>query len=171
VQGRITVRPRLPADMDACVSVLRQVHEHDRYPLVWPADPAAWLSGSRQLAAWVACTERGICGHVALARPRPGEAATAWAAHLQAEPDTLLCVSVLFVAPLARGSGAGGRMLDTALAGARARGGAAVLEVVTLNPQAIALYRAKGWRPIGSVRYNWLPPGEESLLFISPDHG
>jgi ribosomal protein S18 acetylase RimI-like enzyme len=168
VPDPIAVRRRLPADMGACVSVLRQVHELDRYPLVWPADPAAWLSGSRQVAAWVGCQGRAVCGHVALARPHPGEAATAWATQLGAGPDRLLCVCLLFVAPQARGSGAGARLLETALADARARGAGAALEVITLNRHAIALYQAQGWRRIGSVRYDWLPPGEASLLFVAP---
>jgi len=167
----ITVRRRLAADMDACVSVLRQVHEHDQYPLVWPADPGAWLSGSRQVAAWVACDAGAACGHVALATPRPGEAAAAWATQLRVDPAELLCVALLFVAPLARGNGTGALLLDTALADARARGKRAALEVVTLNRRAIALYLAKGWRCIGSVRYDWLPPDEEARLFLPPDQG
>ena len=44
--------------MDACVTVLRQVHAQDGYPLMWPASPAGWISPSRQGAAWVA-DERG----------------------------------------------------------------------------------------------------------------
>jgi ribosomal protein S18 acetylase RimI-like enzyme len=70
-----------------------------------------------------------------------------------------------------RGRGTGNRLLDTALAEAQARGAAAALEVITLNRQAIALYQARGWRHIGSVRYDWLPQNEQSLLFVPPGPG
>src|SRR5215472_19379590 len=72
VAESVIVRPRLPSDMDACVSLLRQLHEHDSYPLAWPADPRAWLRGNRQVKAWVPVREETICGHVALTSPRSG---------------------------------------------------------------------------------------------------
>ena len=165
----VIIRPRLPPDMDACVSLLRQLHEQDNYPLIWPADPHAWLRGNRQVMAWVASRDNAIWGHVALTVPRSGAAATrAWEKSLRVEQPGLLSVVLLFVSPQARGSGIGGRLLDTALTAARAKGAAPVLEVITLNRQAIALYQARGWRRIGSVRYDWLPPDEQSLLFVAP---
>jgi ribosomal protein S18 acetylase RimI-like enzyme len=138
--------------MDACVSLLLEVHAQDGYPLEWPADPQAWLSGDRQVGAWIACRAQAICGHVALTRPRPGAAASAWARTLQVHEADLLCISLLFVAPQARGRGTGNRLLDTALAEAQARGAAAALEVITLNRQA-------------------LPQNEQSLLFVAPGPG
>ena len=119
--------------------------------------------------AWVAGRGEIICGHVALTVPRSGAAATrAWEKSLRVEQSGLLSITLLFVSPQARGCGIGGRLLDTALTAARAKGAAPVLEVVTLNRQAIALYQAQGWRLIGSVHYDWLPPNEQALLFIAP---
>lgn len=154
--------------MDACVTVLRQVHAQDGYPLMWPASPAGWLSPGRQVAAWVADDGGFIAGHVALARPHAGEAAGAWAGALSARVDDLLCVSLLFVAQQHRGHGIGGLLLSTALRAARARSARAALEVVSLNRHAVALYRAQGWREIGAVSYDWLPEGAQSLLFVPP---
>ncbi|OLL96517.1 hypothetical protein Ae406Ps2_5776 [Pseudonocardia sp. Ae406_Ps2] len=37
-------RPRTDDDLPACVTVLRAVHDTDRYPSTWPADPVAFLS-------------------------------------------------------------------------------------------------------------------------------
>ncbi len=155
--------------MDACVAVLRQVHVQDGYPLIWPANPAAWLNAGRQVTAWVANDSGLISGHVALARPHTGEAASAWAGTLGVPVEDLLCVSTLFVAPRQRGRGIGGRLLDVARREARARGAFAALEVVSLNRHAVALYRAQGWREIGSVRYDWMPDDAQSLLFVPPD--
>jgi GNAT superfamily N-acetyltransferase len=155
--------------MDACVAVLRLVHAQDGYPLSWPANPHAWLSSSRQVAAWVADNAGTISGHVALARPHAGEAASAWADALGVGVEDLVCVSSLFVAPPQRGRRAGSRLLHAALRAARARGACAALEVVSLNRHAVALYRAQGWREIGSVSYDWLPEHAQSLLFVPPD--
>jgi|HubBroStandDraft_6_1064221.scaffolds.fasta_scaffold32899_2 GNAT superfamily N-acetyltransferase len=155
--------------MDACVAVLSQVHAQDGYPLKWPADPSAWLSSDRQVAAWVADDAGIISGHVALAVPHSGEADSAWAAALSVPVADVLCVSTLFVSPQDRGRGIGGRLLEVALGAARARGASAALEVVSLNRHAVALYRARGWREIGSVRYDWMPDDAQSLLFVPPD--
>jgi ribosomal protein S18 acetylase RimI-like enzyme len=73
------------------------------------------------------------------------------------------------VDPRRRGRGTGRALLATALAGARARGAPAALEVISLNREAIALYTAGGWRQAGEVSYDWLPDGERSLLFVPPD--
>ena len=165
----VLIRPRLQSDMDACVSLLRQLHQHDNYPLIWPADPHAWLCGNRQVMAWVATRDEIICGHIALTVPRSGAAATrVWEKSLRAEQSSLLSITLLFVSPQARGCGTGGRLLDTALTAARAKGAAPVLEVITLNRQAIALYQAQGWQRIGSLHYDWLPQDEQSLLFVAP---
>jgi GNAT superfamily N-acetyltransferase len=161
-----TIRPRRRADEDACVTLLRQVHERDRYPLIWPAHPGGWLY--RSARAWVAERAGVVCGHVALTRPHPGAAATAWADHLSVPASGLICVSLLFVGPQARGGGVGGSLLDTALGEIRAMGAAAVLEVVSLNGAAVALYEARGWRQIGSIRYDWLPEQAQCVLYVAP---
>jgi GNAT superfamily N-acetyltransferase len=168
VSEALAVRPRQPPDAAACVALLRQVHEHDGYPLIWPADPAAWLYRPGQLGAWVAERAAGLCGHVAIARPEPGAAADAWAGYLGRPASELVCVSLLFAGPRARGTGVGGSLLRTALDEIRYRGGAPVLEVVSLNSGAVALYRARGWREVGSVRYDWLPPHARCLLYVAP---
>jgi GNAT superfamily N-acetyltransferase len=75
------------------------------------------------------------------------------------------------VAPQERGSGTGGRLLDRTLEEARARSGHAALEVVSLNQDAVVLYRARGWREIGSVSYDQLPEHARSLLLVPLDLG
>jgi [ribosomal protein S18]-alanine N-acetyltransferase len=96
----VLIRPRLQSDMDACVSLLRQLHEHDNYALTWPADPHAWLCGNRQVMAWVASRGEIICGHAAitipvLARRPPAHGKRACGV----EQSGLLSVALLFVAP------------------------------------------------------------------------
>lgn len=164
----LSIRARADADLDGCVAVLRRVHEHDGYPLRWPADPAAWLSPGRQAAAWVAEHDGLLAGHVALTTAHPGAAATAWSGALRTDTDRLLCVATLFVDPRQRGHGIGARLLAVAGQAAAARGASPVLEVVALNQHAVALYRSAGWQQVGAVSYDWLPPGVQALLFTGP---
>ena len=164
----VRVRARQPSDLDSCVLVLKRVHDTTRYPMVWPSDPQAWLAGGRQVCAFVAELDGVICGHVAVARPKPGEAASAWAAEFRVAVGELLCVSLLFVDPQTQGSGVGSRLLDTARAKVLDLGAAPALEVISLNTEAIGLYEARGWRRIGSVGYSWLPEPERSFLYVGP---
>jgi GNAT superfamily N-acetyltransferase len=168
VPPAVRVRTRQPSDLDSCVLALRRVHDAMAYPLVWPADPQAWLTHGTQVRAFVAEVDAVIRGHVAVTRPKPGETAFAWAAELGVAVDELLSVSLLFVNPQVQGGGVGSRLLDAAEAEIRDRGAAPVLEVISLNTRAIALYEARGWRRIGSVSYSWLPEPERSLLYVGP---
>ncbi|MFF7941216.1 hypothetical protein ACFZC5_15995 [Nocardia gamkensis] len=62
----VIIRPRSEADLDACTAALRHVHERDRYPEIWPDDPAGWLSPPKLLAAIVAERDQTVVGHVGL---------------------------------------------------------------------------------------------------------
>jgi GNAT superfamily N-acetyltransferase len=165
----VGVRDRQPYDLDSCVLALRRVHDTMGYPMVWPADPKAWLTGGRQVCAFVAELDGVICGHVAVARPKPGEAASVWAAEFRVAVGELLCVSLLFVDPHAQGSGLGSRLLDAARTEILHLGATPALEVISLSTRAIELYEARGWRRIGSVGYSWLPEPERSFLYVGPD--
>jgi len=146
-------------------SLLGHVHEQDGYRLRWPADPQAWLSDSRLLAAWVADRAGMIVGHVALTRPRAGAAASAWASALRVPAGDLLCVSLLFVAPQERGSGTGDRLLDRTLEEARARGEHAALEVVSPNHDAVAV---PGARLADRLRELRLATGARAVAALCP---
>jgi len=164
----VRVRARQPSDLDSCVLVLKRVHDTMRYPMVWPSDPEAWLAGGRQVCAFVAELDGAICGHVAVAWPKPGEAASAWAAEFRVAVGELLCVSLLFVDPQVQGRGVGSCLLDAVRAEILDLGATPALEVISLNTQAIGLYETRGWRRIGSVGYSWLPEPERSFLYVGP---
>jgi GNAT superfamily N-acetyltransferase len=139
------LRERPENDLEECVSVLRLVHEADRYPMVWPGDPARWLSPASLLRAWVAVTRtEELVGHVLLRAAQ--------------DPDTLE-VARLFVSPRARGEGLGAALLDRAGAWAGQRGRRLELEVVAdERSPAIALYERAGWRRTGTVTAEWTAP-------------
>ncbi|MDP9443202.1 MAG: GNAT family N-acetyltransferase [Actinomycetota bacterium] len=168
--GPALLRVRRAGDVDLCVALLRVVHEHDRYPYRWPARPREWLRPSSLAQAWLAADDDGVVGHVALCRAEgeDEDAMATWSSKVGAGAVPVMAVSRLFVAPAARGRGTGRWLLGTAVAAARDRGAEPVLEVTSLNADAVGLYRRLGWHEVGSVRRPWLPEDARSLLFVAP---
>jgi GNAT superfamily N-acetyltransferase len=162
------VRRRSDQDLDECIRLLRLVHEEDGYPRNWPATPRTWLASHDRVEAWVADDLESLLGHVAVAEPDASPATAVWAAALDASPASLLRISLLFVAPFARGRGLGGRLLDTAVRFVGDQGAQPVLEVVSADRGAVALYTRLGWRQVGHLQPEWLPPPDQALLLIAP---
>lgn len=146
--ARVTIRPRTPQDLPACVDALAQVQAADRYPVDWPDDPGGWLTPDDLAAAWIAVESGAVVGHVGLT----GDAE----------------IVRLFVTPAARGRGLAARLLETARAAAA---GPLKLQVSSEGEAAIAFYERAGWRRIGSDRAAWLnAAGEPALVhhYVSP---
>lgn len=165
----VTIRPRRPDDLPACVAALGDTHRTSAYPTVWPKDPAAWLTPKDMLGAWVAEVDGAVVGHVALGEPKDRTVGT-WAAATRRPLATVAEVTRLFVASTARGRSLGERLLVTAGAYARARGRTLVLGVLRESRAAIALYERLGWRRLSSMdftlsngmvttMYCYVPPG------------
>ncbi len=128
------LRIREPADLPACVAVLRTVHEADGYPMNWPADPAVWLDPPGARHAWVAVAGGLVVGHAVVT--------------LDGE------LSRLFVSPRRRGAGLAGELIARARA---AHGAPLVLEVA--NAAAAAYYERTGWTFVDSAAAQWTGPG------------
>ncbi|MEU4570860.1 GNAT family N-acetyltransferase [Nonomuraea sp. NPDC023979] len=143
------IRPRTPADLDACVEALAQVQAADRYPVDWPADPGAWLTPAGLTSAWIAVDVDGaVHGHVGLG----------------ADAE----ITRLFVTPAARGQGLAARLLDTVRAAVRAP---LKLEVSAEGQAAIAFYERTGWRRVATTRADWLDStGEPAVVhhYVTP---
>src|ERR1022692_4504967 len=111
----IDVRARSPADLAACVGVLRLVRVSDGYPAFWPANPERWIAPDWEHLAWVATdAQRAICGHIALHRADGHAASQLWTEATGRGPDSLAAVARLFVAPSGRRRGVGKALLDVA---------------------------------------------------------
>ncbi|MGW0687596.1 GNAT family N-acetyltransferase [Streptomyces sp. NPDC002754] len=149
----IGVRARRSNDLAACVEALRAVHHADGYPTNWPQDPAGWVSGDDTVGAWVGCHDGRVVGHVLLARPAPGDVAPT----LVPAGTPVAVAGRLFVAPSARGHRLGAALLGLAAREARRHGALAVLDVVTTDSAAIALYERLGWTFLGDGQQVWGP--------------
>ncbi|MFJ9128075.1 GNAT family N-acetyltransferase [Streptomyces sp. NPDC102340] len=134
---------------------MRAVHHADGYPTNWPKDPAGWLSDGDIVGAWIGCHEERVVGHVLLARPASGDVAPT----LVPAGTPVAVVGRLFVAPSARGHRLGAALLGRAAREARRHGALAVLDVVTTDSAAIALYEQLGWRLLAQGQQEW-GPGE-----------
>lgn len=145
------IRPRGDEDLPACAAALRGVHEKDRYPVRWPADPGRWLTPEDMLGAWIAADGPAVLGHVTLTR---AGAAIAEAVGLPA--GELALVARLYVALEARRGGLASDLLACAAKAAAEAGLQAVLEVDAAAAGAVALYERAGWRFVGSGDGGWL---------------
>ncbi|MBO3742377.1 GNAT family N-acetyltransferase [Actinoplanes flavus] len=135
------IRLRRPEDLERCVAALRAVHEADRYPLNWPADPLRWLAPEIELCSWVATGVDGaVLGHVAV--------------HRDAE------LSRLFVVPAARRRSLAGRLVGAVRQWAAVHGRTLTLNVVDDERRAgpAAFYEATGWRHTHTVVADWTGP-------------
>ncbi|MEV0255239.1 GNAT family N-acetyltransferase [Streptomyces sp. NPDC050732] len=151
-------------DLEACVGVLAGVHKADGYPVNWPARPADWLEGAGALGAWVAELDGRVVGHVGLSRPGEGdEAPGLWGERAGAGAAGAAVVSRLFVAPDARGHGIGALLMERAVREARARGLHPVLDVVSTDTSAAALYERMGWQLLSEVEQEWGPDQQVTL--------
>jgi GNAT superfamily N-acetyltransferase len=144
VVDELTIRPRRPSDLDACVEALRRTHAVDSYPLNWPADPRRWLAPPRLLRAWVAERPRGvIVGHVAL----------------QEVDQSVAELSRLFVTPAARRLSLGAGLLAQALSWAAEHRLRLTLTVVEQRRSvAVAFYEAQGWQHTHDSLADWTAP-------------
>ncbi|MET7271184.1 GNAT family N-acetyltransferase [Streptomyces flaveolus] len=152
------VRQRSDRDLGDCVRVLAEVHEHDGYPVNWPALPGTWLTPPSLIASWVAELDGRVAGHVGLSRSDAGDAAPGlWSARAGVSIDATAVVNRLFVAPWARGHGIGALLMAQAVAEARERGVHPVLDVVASDTAAAALYERLGWQLLATVEQRWSP--------------
>jgi ribosomal protein S18 acetylase RimI-like enzyme len=149
----VQVRARSDSDLDACSALLLRVHRHDAYPVRWPADPARWLSPSRQEFAWVATdADRAVVGHVAQFRIAGHPMSDLCVAATGLSEDRLAVLSRLIVDPRMRGRGIARALVQVVEKQAHSMRRQPVLDVAQVNDSAISLYEHLGWKRVGELR-------------------
>ncbi len=164
----VELRRRTGDDLDACESMATEVRAVDGYPsFLGDGGLRQFLQPDDALDAWVALLDGEVVGHVVLRPTSAPPSATLAASELAVDPDQLAFIARLLVAPAARRRGIAGALLSHAVADARARGRIPVLDVVTRDVGAIALYEASGWRRLGGYDLMLRNGGELSLAVYS----
>ncbi len=165
---RVTVRARQAEDLPRLVEVLEAQQPSSGYPVRWPLPMPVeeFVVRAGELGAWVALADGLVVGHASLLHPRAGWESEGWTAGTGLAVDRLAAVSVLFVDPAFGGQGIGTRLLDIAVARARARGRLPVLDVVQEHSIAADLYRRRGWQVVAEVRPPWLPKDRLPVLMM-----
>jgi GNAT superfamily N-acetyltransferase len=154
----VNIRERAEGDVEECVRILAEVHAHDGYPVNWPDRPGEWLTHGPSLGSWVAELEGRLVGHVSLSRVGEGDLAPVlWSERKGAPPGTTAVVGRLFVSPQARGQRIGALLIGRAVREARRHGLHPVLDVVTTDTAAAALYERLGWELMATVEQRWSP--------------
>ncbi|HET7761360.1 MAG TPA: GNAT family N-acetyltransferase [Phycicoccus sp.] len=166
------LRPRVPADLPALVSLLTAQRATTGYPVRWPLPfPVEdFIVRPSEIAAWVAvdpARAHAVVGHVSLTEVGTGWETRGWCSGTGQPASRLAAVAVLFVAPRATGRGVGGMLLATAVGHARSLGRTPVLDVVTESSRALALYERAGFRVVGHTRPPWLPPDRAPLTLMA----
>lgn len=162
------VRRRRLEDGAELTSLAAAARELNGYP---PRMPDLF-SSPETVAAWIAIDADAIVGHIAL-HATSAAPVMALAAAVTAGPiERLVVVARLLVAPNARRRGAGGMLLDRAVAEAHARERWPVLDVAAEFADAIALYESRGWTCAGRARFHFrdgtTTREADSLVYIGP---
>jgi GNAT superfamily N-acetyltransferase len=167
----LLIAPRYAAHLDRVVDALRLVHESDRYPMVWPDDPAAWLTPAGALDAWVALSDGEVVGHVMLMDGAKVEFAAELAEAAGVPVTGLAGVSRLFVAPAARRTGVAAALLERVEDTPARRGRRLVLDVVDDSGPAVRLYERLGWVRVAAGEATWTAPDgvrPKTAAYLSP---
>jgi GNAT superfamily N-acetyltransferase len=152
------IAKRHAAHLDRVVEALRLVHESDRYPMVWPDDPTAWLTPAGTLDAWIALADGEVVGHVMLVAGSNIEHAAQLAAAAGTTVAGLAGVSRLFVTPKARGTRIAAALLERVEDNPARRGRRLVLDVLDDGGPAIRLYERLGWVRVTTGPARWIGP-------------
>jgi GNAT superfamily N-acetyltransferase len=166
------VRPRNDGDLTSCERVARLVQESDGYPAFRSDRPDGlrdFVEGRAFYEAWVAEVDGEVAGQVVL-RPRSSQMAMGVMRQATGLSDDCFgVISRLFVSPATRRRGVGRALLSTATDAAVSRGLVPVLDVVTNNKAAMALYESMGWARVGTAVVN-LPDGStlDEVVYIGP---
>lgn len=156
--SNLDIRPRTTEDLPALAEVLVRVHAIDDYPVEGVADPVAWLTPARTIAAWTAAYDGRPIGQATLTQATlDDDAARVWRESTRGDVARLAIPARLFVDPDHRQRGAGAALMRSVIEHARGHGLAVAFDVMLKDRAAIRLYEAFGCTRIGLIEHH---PGD-----------
>ena len=164
------VRPRSGGDLDSCERIARLVQALDGYPALISDGLRDFVEARGFYQAWVAEVDSEVVGQILL-RPRSSPKVMAMVRQATGLPDDRFgVIARLFVAPTARRRGIGRALLTTATTAAVSRRLVPVLDVVTKNTAAMALYESMGWARVGTAVVQFQDGSTlDEVVYIGPD--
>lgn len=166
----LVIRPRETGDLPELAEVLVRVHAHDGYPVEGVADPAAWLTPPRELAAWTAALNRRPIGHMSLTCASPtDDAAVMWKQATRRDISRLAIPVRLFVDPQERQRGAGKLLMLAAHDFAGRQRLELAFDVMLKDRDAIRLYEAFGCQRLGVITHHHSDgQAERAAVYAAP---
>ena len=166
----VVIRPRDHADLPELAQVLVRVHAQDGYPVEGVADPLAWLTPPRELAAWAAVLDERPIGQISLTwAADDDDAAILWQRVTGDDIRRLVIPVRLFVDPPHRRLGAGARLMLAAHNHATSHGLAMAFDVMLKDQAAIQLYETAGSRRLGVIEHHHSDgKTEPAAVYVAP---
>jgi len=167
----VAIRRRSDSDLPELAQVLVRVHAEDGYPVEGVADPQAWLSPPRQVAAWTALLSGQPIGQISLTRAADDEdAAILWKQATGGDTSKLVIPVRLFVDPPHRRLGAGAQLMLAAHNYATGHNLAMAFDVMLKDRAAIQLYEAAGCKRLGVIdHHHGDSQTERAAVYVAPD--
>jgi GNAT superfamily N-acetyltransferase len=166
----VVIRRRSDSDLPQLAQVLVRVHAADGYPVEGVADPQAWLTPPREVAAWTALLPGQPIGQISLTRAADDDdAAILWQRATGGDIGKLVIPVRLFIDPPHRRLGAGAQLMLAAHSYSTIHSLAMAFDVMLKDQAAIQLYEAVGCRRIGIVEphhsYGMVEP---AAVYVAP---
>lgn len=150
----LQIRSRKTADLPPLAEILIRVHARDGYPVEGVSHPIAWLTPSRQIAAWTALLNDRIIGQIAVKKAEHDDVAITWQEVTGRGIEELAIPARLFIDPDYRRKGAGKSLLRACREFAENEGLHIAFDVMLKDQAAITLYESEGYTKIGTADHH-----------------
>ncbi|HZK06450.1 MAG TPA: GNAT family N-acetyltransferase [Actinomycetaceae bacterium] len=166
LEGRgVVVRERRPEDLPRLLTELIEQQRLTGYPQAAGEATVQFIARDHELAAFVAEVDGVPIGHVLvqsaadLRHDEEGVVLAAWERGHGLPASRLGVIGALFIGNRVRGRGVGTLLLDTATQWCLDHGLGPCLDIVPNRTNALAMYRARGWRTVAETETVWMVPG------------
>jgi GNAT superfamily N-acetyltransferase len=166
----VVIRRRTDDDLPELAHVLVRVHAADGYPVEGVANPQAWLTAPREIAAWTAFIPSRLIGQISLTRAaETDDAASVWQRSTGGDISRLVIPVRLFVDPAHRGLGAGAKLMLAAHNYAASHNLAMAFDVMLKDQTAIQLYETAGCKRLGTIDHHHSDgETEPAAVYVAP---
>jgi GNAT superfamily N-acetyltransferase len=139
------IRPRVSSDVPILTEILTNVYNLTRYPVDGPSSFPSRFQSTKALTSIVALYDGKLVGHAELQEASGLNPLVTASLTSHGPISSFAALVSLFVDPTLQGKGIGARLVEEAIAKARAQGKRLVLIVLDKDKAAIRMYERMGW--------------------------